>query len=544
MFGLRSLTLFILTGLSSSLASILRAQGSPFVILDKGIFAGKSINHTDQYLGIPYAQPPVGDLRFRLPVAAGPYDGFYNATMFGDVCPQDGDSLIAASGAAYLEPFEALFYETFPTPNITQSEDCLSLNVYVPAGTKPGANLPVVMWLSPASFLFGGGPFFDGAVIVEHSVKINQPVILVSINYRLNAFGFLPGREAKDAGITNLGLRDQRQALRWIQQYIFGFGGDKRRVTVWGANSGSISAGFQMLNNGGDSEGLFSGAWMQSGIPLPLNTYSDLQGTYDILVNKTSCQGSSDSLDCLRKIPFDELYEAMLSAPAAERFGRWQIVLDYDFIAQQPETLLSQGKVARVPFIISCTDDEGTLGALNLTSITTDNGTATWIMDEGLPGVSMEQVEQIFALYPSDPAAGSPFDTGDLYAITPQYKRLAAIIGDIEYHSQRRFFLNHTSGQQNAWSYLSKQFKIPYVGSVDLSDLLNIWGPGDLTDRLINFVATGNPNHGSGVYWPQWTISAPHQLNIHNDSSFTVEDDDFRAEGIELLMALNIQHPE
>ena len=71
----------------------------------------------------------------------------------------------------------------------------------------------------------------------------------------------------------------------------------------------------------------------------------------------------------------------------------------------------------------------------------TDNGTALWLMQEGLPGISESDIQQIFALYPSDPADGSPFDTGDLYAITPQYKRIAAIIGDIEYHSQRRFFL-------------------------------------------------------------------------------------------------------
>ncbi|OCH83683.1 alpha/beta-hydrolase, partial [Obba rivulosa] len=386
--------------------------GAPSIVLDKGTFIGKSVNRTDQYLGIPYAQPPVGNMRFHLPEAAGPYHGVYNATTFGDICPQDLNPLVSGSGAVYLEPAEAVYDETFPPPNVTQSEDCLNLNVYMPAGTKSGANLPVVVWLPPGNRYHISPTHFDGAVIVEHSVKMNQPVILVSINYRLNAFGFLPGQEAKDAGITNLGLRDQRQALRWVQQYISEFGGDTSRVTMWGVNAGSISAGFQMLNNGGDSEGLFSGAWMQSGIPLPLNTYSDLQDTYDILVNQTSCQGSSDSLDCLRQLPFDELYQAMLTSPQFQRFGRWQIVLDYDFIAEQPETLLSQGKAARVPFIISCTDDEGTIGALNLTDITTDNGTATWIMEEGLPGVSMEQVEQIFALYPSDPAAGSPFDTG------------------------------------------------------------------------------------------------------------------------------------
>ncbi|OCH92511.1 alpha/beta-hydrolase [Obba rivulosa] len=571
------------------------AQDSPSVVLDKATFIGICVNHTDEYLGIPYAQPPGGNLRFRLPVAVKQYSRVHNATIFGDVCPQEISSVIAASGFGFLDPFEVLYAETFPTPVVNQSGLSVSkkyqniLNVYVPEGTKSGANLPVVIHELSA----------------ERSVRptVNSPQHLI---YRV-AFGFVPGQEAKDAGITNLGLRDPIHPK---------FGGDKSRVTMWGANSGSISAEFQMLNNGSNSEGLFSGAWMQSGFPIPLNAYSDLQGTYDILVNATSCQGSSDSLD-LRQLPFEEL---KLAVSAAQRFG-----------SNRSPVEPKQGGAD------SCTEDEGVIGALNLTSITTDDETAAWLRDEGLSGLSMEQVEQSFAQYPSDPAAGSPFGTDDLYAITPQYKCLAALIGGIEYHGQRRFFLNHkpivwgmqwsrakedettersselstkslagwpanvpdvatrmlddakedrqpagiderdrrilrsnkanpnttkhgvgrrnrgflvvdlsgnTSGYQNAWSYLSKEFKFPFISALDLSDLLNIWGSGDLTDRLINFVAHGDPNNGSGIFWPQWTIHTLHQLNVQNDSSFTMEDDTFRSEGINLMMALNIQFPE
>jgi len=96
----------------------------------------------------------------------------------------------------------------------------------------------------------------------------------------------------------------------------------------------------------------------------------------------------------------------------------------------------------------------------------TDEGVAIWLMTEGLPRLSQEEVNELLTLYPSDAAAGSPFGTGDLYAITPQYKRLAAIIGDLEHHAQRRFFLNQTAQQQHAWSYLSKQLKLPFIGSM------------------------------------------------------------------------------
>lgn len=127
-----------------------------------------------------------------------------------------------------------------------------------------------------------------------------------------------------------------------------------------------------MLNNNGNAEGLFSGAWMQSGFPLPLNNYSELQGTYDALVDQTTCAGSSssESLDCLKQLSFDELYLAILTVPPDERFGvrrhgllpevssvltvlqRWQVLLDEDFIAEQPETQLTDGRIALVPFVV------------------------------------------------------------------------------------------------------------------------------------------------------------------------------------------------
>ncbi|EMD36405.1 hypothetical protein CERSUDRAFT_95717 [Gelatoporia subvermispora B] len=543
----------LITGLSLislSTALTVPSTGSPSILLDEGVFIGKRIHNTDAFLGISYAEPPVGNLRFRQPEEIAPYSGTYNASQFGNICPQEGAGLVVATNISYMIPFEETYNAVFPSLQVAQSEDCecLNLDVYIPAGTKPGKNLPVLMWMPFGGFLDGGSSTVNGAVIVERSLQNREPVIIPSTSiHNSNAravFGFLPGQEAKDAGITNLGLRDQRQALRWIQRYIHQFGGNPAKVILWGANAGGISAGLQMLNNGGDTEGLFSAAWMQSGIPIPLNTYSQLQGTYDIFVNKTSCKGSSESLECLRQLPLEELLEAMAALPDEQRFLRWQVLLDYDFIAEQPETLLRQGKVARIPFVIGCTEDEGTLGAQNLTDIETDEEVATWLMQEGLPGIPMDAVEEIFTLYPSDPAAGSPFGTGDLYAITPQYKRISALIGDIEYHSQRRFFLNHTAGYQDTWSYLSKEFKYPFIGALDLTDLFNIWGPGDLTDRLISFANTQNPNNGTGIDWPQWSISAPHQLNIHNDSSFTVEDDTFRAEGIDLLMTLNIQYPE
>lgn len=173
------------------------------------------------------------------------------------------------------------------------SEDCLYFNVIRPHAVSDTAKIPVVV------FLHGGG-FFGGSAresrynlsyIVDRSTSINQPVIAVSLNYRLSAWGFLYSNEVRDTGATNISLRDQRFALAWSQENIAGFGGDPSKVTLWGQGAGASSIGFQITAYAGRNDSLLRAAIMQSGNPIPiqaLNGTQYYQPMYDAIAKRVS----------------------------------------------------------------------------------------------------------------------------------------------------------------------------------------------------------------------------------------------------------------
>lgn len=165
----------------------------------------------------------------------------------------------------------------------------------MPSGIKSTAGLPIMMWIFGGGFQLGSsaalgaeltavqGLIYQGARIVQRSVEMGQPIVFVSANYRVNAFGTLASQEMTDANVTNLMLKDQRTAMRWVQKYIGNFGGDKSKVTIFGESAGSVSVATQMLLNSGDNEGLFRAAIMASGGILKLENYHRGQETFDFV---------------------------------------------------------------------------------------------------------------------------------------------------------------------------------------------------------------------------------------------------------------------
>ncbi|KIJ04426.1 hypothetical protein PAXINDRAFT_22286 [Paxillus involutus ATCC 200175] len=267
---------------------------------------------------------------------------------------------------------------------------------------------------------------YNGIVIVEKAISLGVPVVYVSINYRLNAFGFLASQEVKDAGVGNLGLRDQRLALYWIQKYICAFGGDPTKVTI----AGAVSVGLHMVTNDGNPEGLFRAAFMQSGSLLPADDILQGQKYYDALVSETGCSSAPDTLQCLREAPYEALLDAVNQSPSLYSYQSlvltWQPRVDGVFLTDDPQKLVQQGSVADVPFVTSDCDDEGTLFSFSTLNITPVNDFIS---------------------------PGSPFDTGVLNAITPQFKRIAAFQGDVIFQAPRRLLLHHRSGKQPLWTY-------------------------------------------------------------------------------------------
>ncbi|PIL29446.1 hypothetical protein GSI_08388 [Ganoderma sinense ZZ0214-1] len=263
-----------------------------------------------------------------------------------------------------------------------QSEDCLTINVQVPTGTKAGDKLPVIAWIFGGGFVLGSSELIPGDTIVAHPVEMGQPVIYAAMNYRLGPFGFLGGKEVKEAGVGNLGLQDQREALRWIQKHISAFGGDPEKVTLWGPSAGTISSALHMLTNNGNTEGLFRGAIMSAGSPLPTGDIAELQ-----------------------PVPTDNLTAAAPALPNLFSYSGiatpWSPGADGKFLTAPPQHLVLAGQVADIPFITGDALDEGTIFATGSWNVTTEQEFHEYLFS----GAPQTLLEPLFSLYPADPAA-------------------------------------------------------------------------------------------------------------------------------------------
>ncbi|KAM5535616.1 hypothetical protein V8D89_010783 [Ganoderma adspersum] len=537
---------------AATLAAPTPSAVSPTVQLDNGTFVGTSDGTTDSFLGIKFADAP----RFQLPVPVGQYTGVENADTFGPACPQQGSNTASSvldqlAGVPLASKLQA-------RADVPQSEDCLNLNVYVPAGTNSTARLPVAVWIFGGGFETGSADTVDGSVIVKRSVELGEPVVYVGMNYRVSAFGFIASQEVKAAGVGNIGLEDQRVALQWIQKYITAFGGDPDRVTIWGESAGAISVALQMLTNGGDTGGLFHGAFMQSGAPIPVGDISRGQTEYDQLVQDTSCGNASDTLECLRALPYDTLKQAVDQSPGIISYESlrlsWLPRVDGRFLTDTPQNLVLQGSIAPIPHVSGNVNDEGTVFSLvNSLTVLDDATFRAYMLSNYMDGATESDVGDLFdTLYPDDPTQGSPFDTGILFAIPTQYKRLAAIQGDLVFQAPRRFFVEHTYDRQPTWSfraYFSKRVPgLPRIGAYHGSDLTNnIYAPGDMTDYLVHFVNHGDPN-GAGdnlINWPQYDTETRLQMTFVDDDNapLVIMNDTYRVDGFNKLTELSLQFP-
>ncbi|EIW81564.1 carotenoid ester lipase precursor [Coniophora puteana RWD-64-598 SS2] len=531
-------------------ASPLAKRADPTVKLDNATVTGSASGSVNKFLGIPFAQPPTGNLRFQLPQPLSAYSTDFSATSFGPACPQQPiklpipDSLPQQAKDA-INNVTNLLYDVI-TP---AAEDCLTVNVVAPADATPDSKLPVIAWIFGGGFEVGGTSTYDGGVIVDRAIDLDVPAIYVSMNYRVAAFGFLASKEVKDAGVGNLGLQDQRLALQWIQQYIGAFGGDASKVTIWGESAGAISVALHMLTNGGDTQGLFRGAFMNSGSPIPVGDITEGQQYYDYLVDQTGCSGASDTLDCLRGVDYDELMKAVGGTPFIFSYQSlvlaWLPRVDGVFLKDDPQNLVTQGSVANVPFISGDCDDEGTLFSFSTLNVTSDDQWSDYLQTIYLPKAPGADISQLATLYPSDLSDGSPFNTGIANALTPEFKRLAAFQGDAVFQAPRRYFMQAQSGKQPMWSFINKRLKaIPFVGSFHGSDLLNVFFGGDMTDYVVRFAANLDPNGDTGISWPKYTTDAPNMLAFQD--GFTpqaIEQDNYRVDAMQYLANVTLQFP-
>jgi para-nitrobenzyl esterase len=306
------------------------------VQLDSGMMSGISGNSPEVqvYKGIPYAAPPVGNLRWREPQPATHWDGVRKADQFGNMCMQSAGR--GAPGATAANPPKT-------------SEDCLFLNVWT-AASSANDRRPVMLWIHPGGYNTGSGaaPGYDGEALAK------KGVVLVTINYRLGVFGFFSHpeltKESEHHASGNYALMDQVAALRWVHANIAAFGGDPQRVTVFGDSAGSSSIANLMASP--RAKGLFqravgeSGAWM--GLSLtPMRTLADAEQAGVKIADGLNAH----SLAELRAKPAEDLLKGGRGGGP---------VIDGWFLPQDGATIFAEGKQNDVPLIIGSNRDEGT----------------------------------------------------------------------------------------------------------------------------------------------------------------------------------------
>ncbi|KAJ6578139.1 sterol esterase [Mycena capillaripes] len=514
--------------------------GAPTIALNYGVFQGKIDGNLSTFLGVPFAQPAV---RFTLPQAPTPLHGVQNATAFGPACPQQ----------ALTIPFSII-----PQMNETPvSEDCLKLNVFAPRSAGAHSKLPVLVWFYGGGFVVGNSADTNVRPAVERSISIDEPVLIVTPNYRVSAYGYLGGKEVGAAGISNLGMRDQILALEWVQEHIEAFGGDPARVVIGGLSAGAISTALLLMSNKRfEQTALFRGAFMVSGSPITSGSLADGQADYDGLVAANNCTGSEDTLECLRRVPLDAFKATVDNTTNFFSFSSAQITwrprVDGDVLVEDP--LIS------IPIMTGDDDDEGTLFSLSNANLTTSDEFLSYIHSNYLPKSTPGQIAELAMLYPDDPTQGSPFDTGLTNQFTPQFKRFAAFQGDYIFTGARRFFLEHASKTQNAWSWLNKRGKATsFLGAPHGGDI-GLWFPAQNStdfasvDALINFINNLDPNtsssgrSSSAVFWPKWNSRAsdgsPSLLTLSDPGVVSVTPENFRIDAIKFLYGLLLKEAE
>lgn len=329
---------------------------------------GESSNNVDTFRAIPYADPPIGSMRLRPPRTLSTHPSEIDSTKKAAACPQVQISRRSKKifGSIADSLLDLPFLQGF-----NGQEDCLTLDVARPAGTKAGDKLPVLYWVFPGGFTTGSTSSYDPSGFLQFSTMIKQPFIYVAVNYRLGGFGFLPGKEIQNNGSANLGLLDQRMGLEWVADNIESFGGDSQRVTIWGASAGSISVFDQLLLYGGNASykgnSLFRGAIMDSGTSLAADPVNSTQGQaiYDQIVQKTGCSNASDSLNCLREAPYDRYLDATQELSSLFSFDSEALSFiprpDGVILEDSPEQLVKKGRFHQVPIVTGDQEDEGTL---------------------------------------------------------------------------------------------------------------------------------------------------------------------------------------
>ncbi|KAJ4417773.1 hypothetical protein N0V85_001708 [Neurospora sp. IMI 360204] len=339
-------------------------------------------NGVNAFLGMRYAAPPLGDLRWRAPVEPKRTDTVEKADQFGPIC----------LGAGVSAPFPG------------QDEDCLFVNVWAPANATEKSKLPVWVFIGGGGYNALTNANWNGSEVVE---KSGHNIVMLDFNYRVGMWGFLASQRVKDDGDLNVGLLDQRMLLTWVKKHISAFGGDPDHVVIHGASAGAGSVVMHLLAYGGRNDNLFVGAMSES-LFFPAQPYvRELEYQFDRLAQQVGCSGVTpeEQLTCLRTQDVTSLQAANHAQHFPGRDGPllpifyWTPCVDGDFVQDLPYRLIQRGRLLNVPILFGTNTDEGSVFAYN--SLTPSDLTSFFTTN--YPHLTPSDTHQILSLYPQLP---------------------------------------------------------------------------------------------------------------------------------------------
>ena len=481
--------------------------------------SARRANDVHIFRGVPFANTTAGEGRFRPPGREAAWDGIRDATANGPVAPQ------APS------PLEAMFGSG---PLVT-SEDCLNLNVWTP-GCDAGAR-PVMVWIHGGGFVNGSGtsPWYDGSRFAA-----NHDVVVVTLNYRLGAFGYLHLAGVSDADpslSSNCGLLDQIAALEWVRDGIAAFGGDPGNVTVFGESAGAMSVGALLGTPSG--AGLFRRTILQSGAASNVTPAAAATRTAGALLDELGLATDDVGIKALREVTADVLLKAsdvVGNRGLVDNGLPYQPIIDGSTLPSHPHEAMRNGASAGVDVLIGTNRDEMRLFLLLDSSL--DGATRDRLADRARPVLgdrSSEVMDAYIANHPGQPMSEVwPDIATDMAFRWPMAQLLAAASGDGRLWAYEFMWPTPVFGGRLKSCHA---LEIPFVfDNLDQQGAGMFTGDGPerqaiaevLNTTWANFARTGDPNapapipHGS----PAWPAFAPSSRPTYVvDASVTVADD-------------------
>ena len=463
-----------------------RAQAT----VEQGVLRGQDLGASIAFLGVPYAAPPVGALRWQAPAAAGPWSGVRDATSFASAC-------------IHLN-----------TENVVQggSEDCLYLNVWTPS-VAPAKALPVLVWIHGGFYLNGAGslPGYNGRYLSEHG-----PAVVVTLNYRLGALGFInhPALDAESATGTsgNYGIMDQIAALGWVQRNIGKLGGDPKQVMIFGASAGGGST--CLLYTSPLAQGLFSSAIAESTSCNAVVSSVGGEKTFNTLATNLGCSPGASFLSCLRSKDAQAVMTAYPTSYTNLTSHRWSVWVDGHVVPDLPMNVIAQGKQNKVPFIIGTTSNEySTLMSHYLTTPPAnelDYETAARSM-VGVAAGNAALPHYLASDYPSYAEALISM-ASDRFMVCPTRTVARAIAKSGA--PVRRYLFDHTyesgnSAALGAGHYMDVPFQFHNLA---IEGFVASPAEGALSDTMVGYwtrmAAQGDPNGAGAPVWPAYDAAA------------------------------------